>query len=212
MSNVNGEYVQTAEALVMSARMDAVHSVGGDHDRLQKIYTDAEWTVRHWVRVRFDLDTDSALVVTSGILAAHLLQSRLRNIDEFDAADMVADALPALRTTDLHVRLERHREVRRLADATDMTPTRELATLLRTTGSQMVAASGHLTRTVIRAYPDYRPGASLAWHASFGEPLLLPREVTRAVALGMVDAGRPKREIASLAGVSRTTLDAWLSR
>lgn len=71
-----------------------------------------------------------------------------------------------------------------------------------------MAASGKLARTVIHA-----GGAGLgeAWFATFGTYVLAAGRLVRPAATNMVRAGRGRQHVAARAGISRTTLNGWLT-
>lgn len=219
-------YEAPVDALLDQCRLDALRVVDSGHrDHVEQVYLRVERSAVAGLRHGFAApDWADRRTLLAGIVAAHIVQSRLRD-RAADLAGVVADTLPVLWDPDLHARLAAVRPLMALTrEDADLAASEravvadmrgvldDLAVLLRRArGSELVAASGHLARAVVDAMTTYRQHTGVGWYGALGDRLLVPREVLAAAAVGLVDAGRPKIAVAGLAGISRSTLDAWLS-
>lgn len=213
------DYARAAQTLIGSCRMLALHGLPPKaQPRAEKLLT------------RGRITGDAGGVSPSrqarrtregATLAAHLVHARLRAVggaehDQGAAAAALAAAVPVLHLSDLSARLQAARAITDVLPAAGPTETalRDVVTLLtRPAGNtaEHTAAAGHLCRTVLDTFTDlYRPWADLAYWSWCGEQLLVPDAITRAAAVALVVAGREKSQVATLAGISRTTLDKWI--
>ena len=204
---VNPAYDQAADALLASARVAAIRPIAGDEE-VEHFAESIEWAGRRRVRAALGADAPHDRVLLAGILAAHVVHERLACGAMDDEAAVVASCLNTLWSADLSDRLAAARELAILHDI--QTPgLRELGVMLRRApGPELVAASGQLARAVIT---EGGAGLAEAWHAMFGTYVLVANRMVRPAATSMVRSGRQKSYVATRAGISRTTLDSWLS-
>lgn len=200
-----GLYEQHADALALTARLVAARAADiDDHDLLESI----ERPVRSSVAHTFRAGGGDADVVMAGILAGYVVHARA-DAGDHDAGLLVRETLSALWSSHLSDRLDAARHLTRL-HLDDQPGVRELGTLLRQSpGGQLIAASGHLARRVL--HDGGRAGMARAWYGVYGRQLLTARNASRVAAVGLVLAGEPKKAVAEMADISRTTLDKWLT-
>ncbi|GLY54856.1 hypothetical protein Lesp01_85110 [Lentzea sp. NBRC 102530] len=163
----------------------------------------------HAVGNRFDTDDrrDSELVVAAALAAGYLAEGA----DEEYAADVRAAARALSWPMPLNDRLKIARQLA-LVTTTDRSPYRELATCLRKTGPEYMAACGHLVRVVSGTDPVLLRtawielcGRAALHHLADAAPQL------KFLAVAAWKQGQQKRDIASAAAISRPTLDRWIS-
>lgn len=202
------DYLSAAGSLLLAARVAAARAVHAEAHTAEFIdlYQAIERAGRRRITEQLGLEGEAAQVALAGIVAGHAVHTRLLFDGEDELADLVQGCTPALWSADLHVRLQAARDLARHQQQPRLDGLARL--LRRAPGDELVAASGQLARQIIR---DGDTGLDDAWYAVFGTYLLVAGRAVRPAATAMVRAGRTKTYVAGTAGISRSTLDAWLA-
>lgn len=203
------EYARAAETLLLGCRGEAAKAADPTNPgRFDDLFAAIERSARGRLGARLGLDRDEADVVLGGVVGSYVVQARIAGDGDEDLAEALGGILPALWYGDMSKRLTGARDLQPFVAGGAPHGLDSVALLLRKSGSELVAASGHLVRRVVR---DGYDGFATGWYGALGDRLLSARAATRAAAVAQVRSGAAKTTVADLAGISRTTLDNWLT-
>lgn len=207
-STPTSPYTAAIDNLLLMSRMAAVRVMepGGADQALDRVFFALDRAVLDRIRDSVDDVARRGTTALAGLIGGHVVV--LRGSLDVDAARPV---LQALWSPDLARRLEADRWMGRVCP--DDPGVEEVRRLLRVdAGDHRAAAAGQLARYVTRTAGRDTEALAGAWFAVHGEDVLWMRRASEVAAVSMVRAGAQKRWVADLAGIARTTLDAWIDR